>query len=62
MTGIPLQKEQDHRGEILTHFKFSVEVLLTLFKMLWPGPILSSGCYIFSYQIFIFQPFELILI
>lgn len=57
MTGIPVQKEQGYRGEILTQFKFFVEdLLLSLFILLWPGQVLPSSSYVFSYCIFSLQP------
>lgn len=53
MSGIPVQKEQGHRGEILIQFKFFMEDLLSLFILLWPGQVLLSSSYVFSYHIYI---------
>lgn len=58
MTGIPVQKEQRYRGEILMQFKFYMKDLLSLIVLLWPGQVLTSGSYVFSYHIFSSQTLE----
>lgn len=39
-------------------FKFYMKDLLSLIILLWPGQVLTSGSYVFSYHIFSFQTLE----